>query len=168
MTTQRAARSAAFPLFAVLLAAGCGGGGHHSATASTPPRRAVGYLTAGELRRDLGNGFRAGLDRLAVMDQPVDDATDLGQDLPTGLLDRVACSAAAPKPANPQPWPWSCTVKWKTAGGRARSTRYAVRLFPTRCFAAGADPALPNHRDPTIGSFAEHPLNTVVSVKRGC
>jgi hypothetical protein len=171
MTTQRAARNAAIPLLAALLAAGCGGGGHHpataaNATASAP--RAAGYLTAGELRRDLGNGFRAGLDKLAVMDQPVDDATELGQALPTGLLHGVSCSPAAPRPAGAQPWQWSCSVKWKTAGGRARTTRYAVRLFPTRCFAAGADPALPAHRDPTIGSFAEHPLNTVVSVKRGC
>ncbi len=169
MTMQRAARSAAIPVLFALLAAGCGGGGHRSAVAATASApQGAGYLTEGELRRDLGNGFRAGLDRLAVMDQPVDDATDLGQELPTGLLERVSCSQAGPKPAGAEPWPWSCTVKWTTAAGRARTTRYAVRLFATRCFAAGADPALPAHRDPTIGSFAEHPLNTVVSVKRGC
>jgi hypothetical protein len=168
MTTYRAARNAAIPVLATLVGAGCGGGGHRPAVASPSAPRAAGYLTAGELRRDLGNGFRAGLDKLAVMDQPVDDASDLGQELPTGLLDHVSCSEAALKPANAEPWQWSCTVKWKTASARARSTRYAVRLFPTRCFAAGAVPALPTHRDPTIGSFAEHPLNTVVSVKRGC
>ena len=167
MSTHRAARNAAIPLLVALVAAAGCGGAHHRATAASTPH-AVGYLPAGELQRDLGNGFRAGLDKLAVMDQPVDDATDLGQELPTGLLDRVSCSAAAPKPAKAQPWQWSCSVRWTTAAGRARTTRYAVRLFPTRCFAAGADPALPAHRDPTIGSFAEHPLNTVVSVKRGC
>jgi hypothetical protein len=148
-----------------VLAAGCGGG--HAAPRATAARPAA-FLGADELQRDLGNGFRAGLDRLAVMDQPVDDATNLGQDLPTGLLDRVSCNAAGPRPAKAAPWPWCCTVRWETAGGRARSTRYAVRLFPTRCFAAGADPALPAHRDPTIKTFAEHPLNTVISVKPGC
>src|ERR1700754_2623155 len=89
MTTYRAARNAAIPLLAAILAAGCGGSGHHpadAATASASTPRAVGYLRGDERRRDLGNGFRAGLDKLAVMDQPVDEATDLGQELPTGLL----------------------------------------------------------------------------------
>jgi hypothetical protein len=146
---------------------GCGGA-HRGAAAPTPAPRAAGYLTASELQRDLGNGFRAGLDRLAVMDQPRDDASDLGQERPTGLLDRVTCEPAGAKPAKAQPWPWRCTVRWQTAAGRAKTTRYAVRLFPTRCFAAGASPALPPHRDPTIESYAEHPLNTVISVKKGC
>ena len=128
----------------------------------------VGYLSSADLERDLGNGFRAGLDRLAVMDQPRDDASDLGQERPAGLLDRVTCEQAAARPAKAEPWSWRCTVRWQTAAGNAKATRYAVRLFPTRCFAAGATPALPPHRDPTIATYAEHPLNTVISVKKGC
>jgi hypothetical protein len=116
----------------------------------------------------LGNGFRAGLDRLAVMSQPPDDASDLGQSLPTGLLDRVSCAAAAPRPAGRAPWPWRCTVRWETARGRARRTGYAVRVTAAGCYSAGADPALPPHRDPTIQTYSEHPLNTLVSVRAGC
>ncbi len=148
-----------------MILVGCGGA-HHGVAAPRPV--AHGYLGAAELQRDLGNGFRAGLDRLAVLEQPRDDASDLGQERPTGLLDRVTCEQAGAKPVKAEPWPWRCTVRWQTAAGRARTTRYAVRLFPTRCFAAGADPALPPHRDPTIASYSEHPLNTVISVKKGC
>jgi hypothetical protein len=148
-----------------LILAGCGGA-HHGAAAPRPVAR--GYLGAADLQRDLGNGFRAGLDRLAVMEQPRDDASDLGQERPTGLLDRVTCEPAAGKPAKPEAWPWRCTVRWQTSAGRAKTTRYAVRLFPTRCFAAGATPALPPRRDPAIASYSEHPLNTVISVKKGC
>ena len=154
------------PALLLLVLAGCGGA-HHGA-AATPPARAVSYLGAAELERDLGNGFRAGLDRLAVMEQPRDDASDLGQERPSGLLDRVTCEQAQAKPAKSQPWPWRCTVRWQTTAGHAKTIRYAVRLFPTRCFAAGATPALTPHRDPTIESYSEHPLNTVISVKKGC
>ncbi len=154
---------AAAVLAAVALA-GCGG-----RNASAPPvrhARPARYLSSLELRQDLGNGFRAGLERLAVLSQPPDDASDLGQPLPAGLLDRVTCAAAGTRTA--RFWPWHCTVRWLTAGGRAQRTDYAVRLLPTGCFAAGADPALPPHRDPTIQTYTEHPLNTLVSVTAGC
>lgn len=146
----------------VLAVAACGGGHPRPSVA---PARPAHYLSSLELRRDLGNAFRAGLERLAVMSQPPDDASDLGQPLPTGLLDRVTCAAGARVATY---WSWRCTVRWETAGGSARRTGYAVRLLPTGCFAAGADPALAPHRDPTIQTYTEHPLNTFASVKRGC
>jgi hypothetical protein len=152
---------------ALALAAGlsaCGGGGHASPDRAAAPR----YLAGPDLERQLGNGFRAGLERLAAMSQPADDAADLGQPLPTGLLDRVTCGRLAARPAAPRPWLWRCTVRWETAGGRPRRTAYDVRLLPTGCFAAGARPPLPPRRDATIKSFSEHPLNAIVSVRKGC
>jgi hypothetical protein len=137
----------------ILAVAGCGG--RPAAPAAVPAPAPAKHLDRVELARLLGNGFRDGLDRLAVMDQPPDDASDLGQSLPTGLLDRVTCAGA---PA------WHCTVRWQTAGGTPRTTRYAVRVSRTGCFSAGADPALPPHRDPTIQTYSEHPLNTLVGV----
>jgi hypothetical protein len=152
---------------ALLVATGCGGAHHRppQGPAATP---AAGYLAPAELRRDLGNSFRAGLDRLALMSQPVDEPSALTTDLPKGLLDRVSCAAGGPRPAGPQSWPWHCDVTWSTAGGRARTTRYTVQLLPSRCFAASADPALPPRHDVTIGSSSEHPLNALGSARRGC
>jgi hypothetical protein len=117
-------------------------------------------LPARQLERELGNGFRRSLYRLAVMSQHSDDATDLGQDLPTGLLDRVRCGGTGSR--------WTCTVRWKTTGGRPRTTRYAVRQLGGGCFSAGAEPPLPERYDSTIRSYAENPLNVVVSTRRGC
>jgi hypothetical protein len=117
-----------------------------------PPR----YIGQADLERELGNGFAAGLERLAVMRQPADDATDLGQDLPTGVVEDVSCRTAR------------CTVKWQTASNREKTTRYAVKRFPAGCFAAAADPPLRSIKDVTIASFAEHPLNAIVSVRKGC
>jgi hypothetical protein len=117
-------------------------------------------MSAPQLERELGNGFRRSLYRLAVMSQHSDDATDLGQDLPTGLVDRARCGGNGSR--------WTCTVRWETAGGKPRTTRYAVRRLGGGCFSAGAEPPLPQHYDSTIRSFAENPLNVVVSTRRGC
>jgi hypothetical protein len=154
--------------------AGCGGGDGRSGATTTPataagaPARAIRFLDRHALALQLGNGFRSGLDRLAVMDQPREGATDLGQDLPAGLLRDVRCTPATARPAGARPWPWRCRVRWETVAGGPRTTRYAVRLLPTGCFAAGARPALPQRHDPTINTFAEHPLNTIISIRRGC
>jgi hypothetical protein len=149
---------------AVAFLACCGGSPQRAAAPAAPPR----FLSVADLETQLGNGFRHGLDRLAVMSQPPEGAADLGQSLPTGALDDVRCAAAGTRPAGRAPWPWRCTVGWETAGGRGRTTKYAVRLLPTGCFAAAADPALPPHRDPTIASFTEHPLNGLASARKGC
>lgn len=150
----------------MLIAAGCGDSRRPAAAArvaSGEPR----FMSATDLERDLGNGFRFGLYRLAVMAQPRDAAPDLGQDLPTGTLQRVRCAADAPRPRGTA-WPWRCAVAWRTLAGRDRHTRYVVRNLPTGCFSAGARPALPAHRDATIASFSEHPLNALVSVRKAC
>jgi hypothetical protein len=152
---------------AACLITGWGGGAAPrpaSAPAGGPPR----FIAAGDLERERGNDFRRGLYRLAVMSQPPEDATDLGQSLPTGLLHDVACAARGERPTGPSAWSWRCIVRWETVGGARRNTRYAVRLLPTGCFAAAADPELPERLDTTIATYAEHPLNALVSVRRGC
>lgn len=120
------------------------------------------------LRVDLGNSFSAGLYRLAVMSQPADGATDLGQPLPTGVLDGVACAppAAGTKAGGIEVA--RCSVRWRTQAGSTRSTSYRVRLYPDGCFDASARPSLPPHVDPTIEGYSEHPLNVLVGAEKGC
>jgi len=149
---------------------GCGSGGAETASGAAARGDAVPahYVSAFELRRQLANAFDAGLYRLAVMSQPPDSATDLGQALPTGLVRRVSCRAAGVPSGAERPLITHCAVDWETVAGKARTTRYLVRLFPTGCFAAGATPRLPHRRDNTIKTFSEHPLNALVSVARQC
>jgi hypothetical protein len=148
---------------------GCGDSPHSSdaAPAGSESAGAATYVAGAELKRQLVNAFDAGLYRLAVMSQPADGATDLGQSLPTGLVDGVECMRVNPAAAR-EPLATHCSVRWQTVAGRARLTRYLVRLFPTGCFAAGAQPRFPDHRDPTIEGFSEHPLNALVSAGEQC
>jgi hypothetical protein len=153
--------------------AGCGGSERTEArrAAATTTVAAHGparYLDAIDLRRDLANGFRDGLYRLAVMTQPADASSDLGQDLPTGTVGAVRCGEAAARPAGTAPWMWGCSVRWHTVDGAPRTTRYDVRLLPTGCFAAGATPRYPPQRDTTIKTFSEHPLNAIASATKAC
>jgi hypothetical protein len=106
--------------------------------------------------------------RLAVMSQKSGDAMDLGQRLPTGLLGGVHCGSAGVQPSGGGAWSWSCEVSWKTVEGRAQRTRYDVRLTRGECFVAGAAPRRPVHHDATIRTYAEDPLNALVSARRGC
>jgi hypothetical protein len=149
---------------AALAAAGCGGGGAERTHTPPPPAR---YLPRGDLSVQLGNGFRAGLYRLAVMSQQEDDAPDLGQALATGVLETVRCHAGGPRPARGD-WQWSCGVRWRTVERHARRMRYAVTLTPRGCFSAIARPNLPSRYDATIHSYSEDPLNILESLKRGC
>jgi hypothetical protein len=149
-----------------LVAAGCGGGS--PAPKRVAHLRPARYLAGPDLQRQLSNAVANGLYQLAVMSQPSDDSTNLGQDLPTGAVRDVACTQAGARPPGFRAWPWHCTARWETAGGRPRTTRYAVRLLPTGCFAAGAHPRLPRHRDTTIKTYSEHPLNALASLQRGC
>jgi hypothetical protein len=132
------------------------------------PKPTGGYLAAADLERQLGNSFRTGLYRLAVMSQKSEDAMDLGQRLPTGLLRDVRCASAAARPRSGGAWPWSCDVRWKTVEGHAERTRYTVRLTLGECFAAGAAPRRQPHYDATIRTYAEDPLNALGSPRRGC
>jgi hypothetical protein len=155
---------------ALLLAApvisGCGGGDHASSEKLARPQG--GYLTAPDLERQLGNAFRKGLYRLSVMTQRSEDAKDLGQPLPTGLLDRVSCGSSAPQPGGGRVWSWSCGVTWKSVEGHGEQTKYSVRLSPGLCFAAGATPVRAKRYDATINTYSEDPLNVLGSVRTGC
>lgn len=172
-----ASRISAGTVIAALAAAaitGCGNG--DGAKKLTGARRAADvappapgrFLSRSELATQLGNGFRRQLYRLAVMSQPGDDAADLDQALPTGMLRDVACSADSAQPAGAGGWPWSCAVRWETVDGHRRTTRYSVSLTARGCFFAAAHPRLPEQYDATIRTYSEHPLNAVQSLRRGC
>ena len=156
---------------ALLLAApvlsGCGGGDHASSEKGTT-RPAGGYLGAPDLERQLANAFRKGLYRLAVMQQRTEDAMDLGQKLPTGLVDRVSCASDLPRPGAGQAWAWRCSIRWQTVEHRGQQTQYTVRLSPGDCFTAGASPPRRPQYDVTIRTYSEDPLNALGSVRRGC
>lgn len=153
-----------------LAAAGCGGGSGGGERASAPERAAPSgpFLAAADLERELGSGFREGLYRLAVMSQKSDDASDLGQALPTGLVGQVRCAPADPRPAGTDAWRWTCGVRWHDVDGSARRERYAVRIQPGGCFSAGATPRRPASYDATIHTYGEDPLNGIVSARKGC
>jgi hypothetical protein len=131
-----------------------------AAVAPATPVSAPAALDRHAVALQLGNGFRTALDRLAVLDQPRDGASDLGQDLPSGLLRDVRCTPAGPA--------MRCRVRWETLRGAPQITRYRVRLLPGGCFAAAATPRLEPHYDPTIATYSEHPLNAITSVRKGC
>jgi hypothetical protein len=102
------------------------------------------------------------------MSQRTEDAMDLGQRLPTGLLRDVSCDAGGPAPGGGRAWGWTCKVSWRTAEGRPQGTTYAVRLRRGQCFAAGATPARGARYDSTIRTYSEDPLNAFGSVRPGC
>jgi hypothetical protein len=155
-------------LLAAPVLAGCGGGDHASKDSENVAKPTGGYLSAPDLERQLGNAFRKGLYRLAVMTQHSEDAKDLGQPLPTGLVDTVSCSSSGPQPSGGHAWTWGCGVKWKSVDGHREQTKYAVRLTPESCFAAGATPARAKLYDATIRTYSEDPLNALGSVRPGC
>lgn len=146
---------------------GCGG--ESSAPASTtPPASPGGYLSATDLQRQVGNAFRKGLYRVAVMSQRDEDAKDLGQPLPTGVVRSVRCAPGSGTPGAGGAWTWSCQVAWRGVAGGAQETRYRVTLRTGLCFAAGATPTRGPRYDATVRTYAQDPLNTLVSVRRGC
>jgi hypothetical protein len=154
----------ALPTPAVLVLAACGGGtAARGPTQASAPPPAAERLTATELATQLGNDFRRGLYRLAVMSQPGDEAADLGQQLPTGTLRDVGCRPAATNTSA-----WSCAVRWETVSGHRTATRYRISVTRRGCFYGAAQPPLPQRYDATIRSYSEHPLNTLQSLRRGC
>jgi hypothetical protein len=153
-------------LLAAPVVSGCGGGDHASSEKLARPKG--GYLGTSDLERQLGNAFRKGLYRLAVMQQRSEDAMDLGQKLPTGLVDRVGCASDAPRPGGGKAWVWSCSIRWRTVEHRDQQTRYTVRLSPGECFTAGASPPRKQQYDVTIRTYSEDPLNVLGSVRAGC
>ena len=105
-----------------------------------------------ELQRELANAFQGGLDALAVMSQPRDDAAQLGQDIPAGTITGVRCAE-----------PEHCSVKWESVGGKRRTVGYRVRGFEGACFTASAEPSLADPYDATTGSRSANPLNALVA-----
>jgi predicted membrane-bound mannosyltransferase len=147
--------------------AGCSSDG--DSTAATPSASAAAAapgrpLTRVELANQLGNLFDRALYRVAVMSQPGDDAADLGQSLPTGTVRDVECRQAAAGEGRE----WSCSVGWESVDGRRDSTPYRVTMSSRGCFLANASPPLAQRFDATIGSYSEHPLNRLESLRRGC
>jgi hypothetical protein len=158
-----------FPALVALASAvlaGCGGGGD-AVPSGHVNAVAHGFLPAVELERELGDGFRKSLYRLAVMGQDEEEAVDLGQPLPTGRVEGVRCNAAGPKPALAH-WRWRCMVRWETRSGASRRMGYSVHLIPGGCFTAAADSPLPPRHDSTIKTYSEDPRNVLGSVRRGC
>jgi hypothetical protein len=139
-----------------LAVAGCGGGETVQAPQHSIPAD-PGSVGRAEIQRQVGNAFDQGLSRLAVMEQPREEAADLGQDLPTGTLTRISCSV-----------PTVCTVQWRTVKGDPRRVGYRVRAFRGGCVTASAQPALPPQWDASIQTTSENPLNTLVGSGEGC
>lgn len=153
-----------------LAAAGCGDDA--SARKTSDVRRTIDangparFLGAADLQRQLGNRFRAGLYRLAVLTQTTEDAADLGQSLPTGVVDATTCRPTGPGSATVRPW--SCTVRWTTVDEQPRVTRYRVGVTRPGCFLATAHPHLRAVHDATIHAETEHPLGFLASTVKGC
>jgi hypothetical protein len=164
--TARSALSCALLAPAVLVLASCGGGTAASGgTRQTDQatRAAARSLSPTGLATQLGNGFRRGLYQLAVMSQPGEEASDLGQQLPTGTLRDVRC-----RPTAADASAWACAVRWETVEGKRTATRYRIDVTSGGCFYASAHPALPQHYDATIRTYSEHPLNALQSLRKGC
>ncbi len=125
-------------------------------------------MSAAQLRTQVAAAFRQGLYRMAVMDQPADDAADLGQELPTGRVRQVECRPDRAVPARPGRTVSSCLVRWEHVDGRADRTRLGVSRDRRGCWNAAPQPPLPNRYDATERTYAEHPLNVLSAVRPGC
>ena len=132
------------------------------------PRPSGGYLAAADLERQLGNAFRKGLYRLAVMSQRTEDAMDLGQRLPTGLLRDVSCDSAGPRPGGGGAV--GVDVQGLVAQRRGPRAAHDVRRAPAaRSVLRGGRDAAPRRRyDSTIRTYSADPLDALGSVRRGC
>ncbi len=125
-------------------------------------------MPAEQLRTQVASAFRQGLYRMAVMDQPADDAADLGQELPTGRVRQVECVPDSAPPTRPGWTVSSCLVRWEHIGGRADRTRLRVSQDRRGCWDAAPRPPLPTRYDATERNYAEHPLNVLSAVRPGC
>ena len=117
---------------------------------------------------DAADRFAVGAGLLTLLTQRSEDAKDLGQPLPTGVVEAVRCAAASAQPTSGGVRAWSCRVAWRGVGGTRVTTTYDVSLRRGGCFSAGAAPRRPVRYDATIATYAEDPLNALVSVRRGC
>jgi hypothetical protein len=153
--------------FAALLAlTGCGGG---SDSGSPPARRAnatspgPATLSGPDLERRVFNALRARLRELSITAGASGETGDIGQAVPTGLVNSVACRPAGGGSAS-----FRCAVRWSDQRGRARVTRYDVRPSAEDCFTASARPALPAIYDRTLDTYATNPLQDPSGAGQRC
>lgn len=154
-------------VLAVLGLSACGGAASVRSPSSGAGGTGGGYPSGPDLQRILGNSFRVGLARLAVMSQPGDDAADLGQHLSTGLLAGTSCEPAGSANAAGKRTA-RCVVRWKTVDGASEKTAYAVQLTDHGCVYASAKPRLREVFDATTHAPSEHPLSFLVRARKGC
>lgn len=153
------------PFLVAAVLAGCGAQAGRP-VARPHARQATATAPAPLGRRDLERGLwsaaRSHLRELVVAAGGSGETGDIGQPLPTGLIDTARCR---PSPAGPAPW--RCRLRWIDEGGRRALASYDVRTGPG-CFAAEARPALLPVHDVTIKTDTEHPLQSLASGSTRC
>lgn len=109
-----------------------------------------------DLARRMSNAFRLKLRQLSFVMGASGESGDLGQPVPTGLVDRVSCTEGDRADAG-------CTVIWSDLRGRPHRTTYTV-VAARECFSATAKPALAALYDTTEGTYLTHPLQELAGV----
>lgn len=104
-----------------------------------PSRRTI------EIR--LYSAFRAGLRALSIATAAGGESGDIGQPVPTGIIDRVSCRTAD-----------RCVVAWRDVDARPQRTSYVVRAAKRGCFDATARPGFASILNPSEGAMFTHPL----------
>ena len=140
---------------AVAVLAGCGtdeGAEPRSASARPP---ALPSSRAIELR--LFTAFRTALRSLSIATAAGGESGDIGQPVPIGLVDRVACRT-----------PERCVVRWIDVRSDAHRTSYAVTPAARGCFDAEATPGLPGIYDYSTNSPSIHPLQQLTGGVEPC
>ncbi len=147
------ARFFVFMLAAGLALAGCGSADRTTTTPAPAAAHHAGALPAGhELARRLDGAFRVGLRRFAVASGAAGEYGDIGQSLPTGIVDRVTCDGSSPR---------HCDVRWRDVLDHPQHTDYVVVRAARGCFDATARPSLPTIYDAVDRSTAQHPLQDI-------
>jgi hypothetical protein len=108
-----------------------------------------------ELR--LYGAFRAGLRSLSIATAAGGESGDIGQPVPTGVVDRVSCASAR-----------RCLVRWRDVDGHAQRTSYVVLPAARGCFDAIARPGLAAILDPSEGAMFTHPLEELGEGREPC
>jgi len=98
-----------------------------------------------ELR--LYTAFRAGLRSLSIATAVAGESGDIGQPVPTGVIDRVSCRTAR-----------HCVVRWRDVASHPHRASYDVSAAARGCFDATASPALPGIFDVSTRAPSIHPL----------
>lgn len=129
---------------AAILAA-CATGATRQDAAPTARRPVLPSSRAIEVR--LFTAFRAGLRSLSIATAVAGESGDIGQPVPTGVVERVSCRTAR-----------RCVVRWRDVAAHSHRTAYDVSAAARGCFDATADPALPGIFDVSTHAPSIHPL----------